>query len=118
MNTVPQKALSFNKLAGESNLNVQAIARGTHPGEEILPNVLQGLQAENLAASVPKPERLSPADVAGAVRVVAFCDLPEACRNQAAVEQWSDVPLFREDYNKSRDAILVHINDLLNALKR
>ena len=111
-------AAHFNKLADESDLNVRAIARGTTPGDEILPKVLQGLQAENLTASVPKPERLSPTDIAGAVRVVAFCDLPEAYRNQAAVEQWSDVPLFREDYNKSRDAILVHINDLLNALKK
>jgi protein-tyrosine-phosphatase len=110
-------AAHFNKLAGESNLNVRAISRGTNPDEEIPPKILQGLQAENLAAGETKPKMLSHADVAGAVRIVAFCDLPEGYNKLAAVEQWREVPPMSEDYNKSRDAMLVRINHLLDELK-
>jgi protein-tyrosine-phosphatase len=110
-------AAYFNKLAGESNLNVRAISRGTNPDEEIPPKVLQGLQAENLTAGEPKPKILSQADVAGAVHVVAFCDLPEGYNKLATVEQWREVPPMSEDYNKSRDAMLVRLKHLLKKLK-
>lgn len=110
-------AAHFNRLAREQNLNVQAISRGTNPDEEMPPKILQGLQAEGLTANEPKPKLLSKDDVAGASRVVTFCDLPEGYNKLAPVEQWNDVPPISEDYNKSRNAMLVHINQLLTEIK-
>jgi arsenate reductase (thioredoxin) len=110
-------AAHFNKLAREQNLNVRAISRGTNPDEVIPPKILQGLQAEGLTANEPKPQMLSKDDVTGASRVVTFCELPEGYNKLASVEQWNDVPPISEDYNKSRDAMLVHINQLLDEVK-
>ena len=110
-------AAHFNKLAREQNLNVRAISRGTNPDEEIPPKILQGLQADGLTAGVPKPKLLLKDDVVGATRVVAFCDLPEGYDKLASVERWNDIPPMSEDYNKSRDAIVSHINQLLGEIK-
>ena len=107
----------FNKLAREKNLDVQAISRGTNPDEEMPPKITQGLETEGLTAGEPKPKMLSKDDVAGASRVVTFCDLPEGYNQLAPVEQWNDVPPISEDYEKSRDAMLVHINQLLDDIK-
>lgn len=110
-------AAHFNKLASERNLNVRAISRGTDPDKEIPSKIAQELQAEDLVAGEPKPKKLSRDDVAGALRVVTFCDLPEDYNRLATVERWSDVPPISENYNKSRDAMLAHINQLLGDLK-
>ncbi len=107
----------FNKLAREQNLNLRAISRGTNPDEEIPPKILQGLQSEGLTANEPKPKMLSKDDVVGASRVVTFCELPEGFDKLASVEQWNDVPPISEDYNKSRDAMVAHINKLLVEIK-
>ena len=107
----------FNKLARERNLDLRAISRGTNPDEEMPPKIMQGLETEGLTAGEPKPKMLSKDDVAGASRVVTFCDLPEGYNQLAPVEQWNDVPPISEDYEKSRDAMLVHINQLLDDIK-
>jgi len=110
-------AAHFNKLARERNLNVRAISRGTNPDEEMPLKITQGLETEGLTAGEPKPKMLSKDDVAGASRVVTFCDLPAGFDKLAPVEQWNDVPPISEDYNKSRDAMVTHINSLLDELK-
>ncbi len=110
-------AAHFNKLARERNLAARAISRGTNPDEEMPPKITQGLETEGLMAGEPKPKMLSKDDVVGASRVVTFCDLPEGYNQLAPVEQWNDVPPISEDYNKSRDAMLVHINQLLDEMK-
>ncbi len=110
-------AAHFNKLARERNLNVRAISRGTNPDEEMPLKITQGLETEGLTAGEPKPKMLSKDDVAGASRVVTFCDLPEGFNQLAPVEQWNDVPPISEDYEKSRDVMLVHINQLLDDIK-
>jgi len=107
----------FNKLAREQNLNLRAISRGTNPDEEIPPKILQELQAEGLTANEPKPKMLSKDDIVGASRVVTFCELPEGFDKLASVEQWNDVSPISEDYNKSRDAMVTHINKLLVEIK-
>jgi arsenate reductase (thioredoxin) len=110
-------AAHFNNLARERNLKVRAISRGTNPDEEIAPKAAEGLKADGLAAGPEKPKRLSKADVAKAVRVIAFCQLPRAYSKTAFVEQWNDVPPLSEDYNKAREAIAEHIRRLLDELR-
>jgi protein-tyrosine-phosphatase len=110
-------AAHFNRLASERNLDLRAISRGTDPDQEISPGALKGLQADGLELNAEKPERLSEDDLAGAVRVVTFCQLPEAYSNTGAIEQWNDMPPVSEDYNKARDAIIGRITSLLDELR-
>lgn len=109
-------AAHFNNLARELNLKLRAISRGTNPDQEIAPKAAEGLRADGLAVGREKPKRLSRADVSKGIRVVAFCELPDAYRKGVRVEQWSDMPAVSEDYNKARDAIVERVRRLLDGL--
>jgi len=110
-------AAHFNRLAGERGLKLRAISRGTNPDEEVAPKAAQGLEADGLTSSAARPQKLSADDVAGAVRIVAFCDLPEGFDKTVPVERWDDIPPVSEDYGKSRDAMVERIKRLLDELK-
>ena len=110
-------AAHFNKLARERNLKLRAISRGTNPDEEIAPKAAEGLEADGLAVGQEKPKRLSRADVSRGIRVVAFCELPDAYSKGVRVEQWNDMPAVSEDYNKARDAIVERVRHLLDELR-
>lgn len=110
-------AAHFNKLADERGLKLRAISRGTNPDEEVAPKAAQGLEADGLASSAARPQKLSAADVAGAVRIVTFCDLPEDLNKTVPVERWDDIPPVSEDYGRSRDAMVERIKRLLDELK-
>lgn len=107
-------AAYFDKLAGERGLNLNAVARGTHPDEQIAPAATKGLAADGLATR-GKPTRLSKSDVAGATRIVAFCDLPADLADRP-VEKWQ-VPAVSEDYHAAREAIVRNVSRLLDDLK-
>lgn len=110
-------AAHFNKLAGERDSKLRAVSRGTNPDVEIAPNTVRGLEADGLAAGEQRPKKLSQTDVAGAARVVTFCELPEGFDNLAPVERWDDVPPVSEDYAKARDAMVGRIKRLLDELE-
>src|SRR5581483_901308 len=110
-------AAYFNKLAEERHLNLRAIARGTNPDKEIAPSVTQGLKNAGLAAGESAPKKISQADLAGAKRVIAFCELPADYSGSVPVEHWDGVPSLSEDYGKARDFLLERVNRLLDELK-
>jgi protein-tyrosine-phosphatase len=110
-------AAHFNNLAKAQHLKLRAISRGTNPDREIAPKAAAGLEADGLAVDGDKPKRLSKADVSRSIRVVAFCELPEAYKKGVRVEQWTDVPAVSEDYQKAREAIVEHIKRLLDELR-
>ena len=62
-------------------------------------------------------EKLPSRDLKRAVRIVAFCELPEEYQNAARVERWTDVPPISENYQRSREAILQRIIALVEDLK-
>lgn len=102
-----------NKLAVERNLPIKAISRGTNPDESFPENVIEGLQSDGLKVNAQKPKKLSQTDVANAVRIVVFCQLPAEYEKDFTVEDWSDVPPVSENYSKSRDEILKRIKRIL-----
>jgi protein-tyrosine-phosphatase len=110
-------AALFNKLAANGNLNVRAIARGTNPDAELSPKTVTGLQADGLIAAESTPQQLSITDLEKAKQVITFCGLPEEFQNKAAIEQWDGIPAVSEDYEKARDAIVEHLNRLINNLQ-
>jgi len=107
----------FNKLATERHLNFRAIARGTNPDKEISLKVQEGLQKDGLTSSEPVPKKISKADLAGAMRVITFCSLPDDYAGDIRVEHWDDLLWESEDYSKSRDRILERLGRLLEELK-
>ena len=109
-------AAYFNKLAQEKNLEVRAIARGTHPDPELSPKAITGLKDDGLSPTELVPQQLSLADVQSAQRIITFCELPAEYESKVSVEQWDGVPPVSEDYEKARDAILERINRLMNLI--
>lgn len=103
-------AAHFNKLAGEMNLNILALARGTNPDAELSPTAVAGLQADGLTPAESTPQKLSLAEVESAHRIVAFCELPEEYRGKALIERWDDIPPVSRNYVHARDAILSNLH--------
>jgi len=107
-------AAYFNKLAQETNSSVRAIARGTHPYPELSPIAITGLRDDGLTPTGLIPQRLLLSDIESAQRIITFCELPAEYQSKVSVEHWDGVPPVSEDYQKSRDAMIEHINQLLN----
>jgi protein-tyrosine-phosphatase len=111
-------AAHFNQRAKERNLPYRAVAKGTSPQEQLSESAVKGLAAEGLAALPSRPEQVTAADVAAAVRVVTFgCDISKVAPG-ARPESWADVPAPSEDYAASRKAIDRHLDALLAELDR
>ena len=109
-------AAHFNRLAREENLNLRAIARGTHPDAEISSKTIAGLQEDGLTPTESIPTKLTGAEIESAQRIVYFCDSPEEYRQKSVVEQWLDIPPVSEDYEKARDAIVANLQKLVDTL--
>jgi protein-tyrosine-phosphatase len=105
-------AAHFNRIAAERGLPFRAISRGTVPDPEMAPAAIQGLLADGLKPDGPRPAKLTQSDLAAAVRVVTFCDLPPELEVAIPIERW-EVPPVSTEYTRSRDAMLEHIDQLL-----
>lgn len=106
-------ATYFNQLAGESKLNMHAMARGTNPDSELSPKTVAGLQSDGLSPTESAPQKLIVAEVESAERIISFCELPQEYQNKATIERWDDIPSVSENYEKARDAILSRLEHLL-----
>ena len=108
-------AALFNRLAAQQGLQFSAVSRGTDPDSENHPAAVAGLAADGLKTQ-GQPSRLAPADLATAAAVVAFSPLPAGTTAPLPVREWV-VPPVSEDYVAARDAIAVHIDELLADLR-
>jgi protein-tyrosine-phosphatase len=109
-------AAHFNRLAGEENLSLRAIARGTDPDAELSPKAVAGLQEDGLTSTESIPTKLTREDIESAQQIISFCDLPEEYRPKSAVERWLDIPPVSEDYQKARDDIVARLQKLIDTL--
>jgi arsenate reductase len=108
----------FNKLAAERGLPFRATFRGTSPQEELSVRAVDGLKADGLAIPSGKPAAISDKDVAGSTHIFAIgCTLPDQARASGKAADWSDVP-DDQGYGPMRDAIVRHVNALLDQLAR
>jgi arsenate reductase (thioredoxin) len=110
-------AAYFNRLAEQQHLDIRAFARGTNPDEQIAPKVAQGLQSDGLVPTESTPTKISKSDLAGALRVITFCALPDGYAGDVRVEHWNDELPLSEDYSKARDRLVERIQRLLGELK-
>ena len=110
-------AAYFNHLASEAELNLRAIARGTNPDPELSPQAIKGLSQDGLTPTEAAPRKLTEADIYSAQRVITFCELPTEYKQQGIIKRWDGVPPISENYEKSRDAIMEHLNQLINDIQ-
>jgi arsenate reductase len=110
-------AAYFNKLARGQHLGFHAVPRGVTLQENLSPQATAGLKNDGLAPDIEKPLGLSKAEVSNANRVVTFFPIPEKYATKTPVENWNDVTWGPGSYEKSRDAILKHMQELLTRLK-
>ena len=110
-------AAYFTKLASEMGLDLQAVARGTSPDEELSPQAIQGLLEDGLTSAESTPQRLTQVDIQSAQRVITFCELPSEYQQQTIMERWDDVPPISKNYGLARDAIVRHIRQTLKSLR-
>jgi len=110
-------AAYFNKLTQEQHLRFHAVPRGVTPQENLSQQATAGLKNDGLAPEIQKPLGLSKAEFADADRVVTFFPIPEKYATKTPVESWNDVAWGPGSYEKSRDAILKHMQELLTRLK-
>jgi arsenate reductase (thioredoxin) len=107
-------AAYFNKLAYEMGLNLQAIARGTLPDDQLSPVTIQGLAQDGLISTELTPRKLLPSEITSAQHVIAFGDLLNKEDYQDVdIENWNQVPPVSSDYQIARDAIVEQLHQLL-----
>lgn len=111
-------AAHFNRLAEQYGFDLRATARGTNPDAELALKAVQGLAADGLESTEKSPIKLSMDDLKSAHQVVRFCELPEEYQAISRAEHWDDVPPVSEGYEKARDAILRHLEQLLQNMQR
>ena len=110
-------AAYFNKLALERDIPWQAIARGTTPDDALSPKTVIGLTEDGLQPTETVPQKLSPADLESARKVISFCDLSsEQSHIAVEIEHWQGVPPVSENYQVARDVILERLKRLMNDL--
>lgn len=107
-------AAYFNQFARQAGSDLQAIARGTNPDNEISPQVIKGLSEDGLTPTESAPQQLTQADWQSAQQVITFCELPVEYQPQALVERWDNIPPVSENYEQARDAIIERIRDMLD----
>ena len=105
----------FNKLAAEKHLPYVAIARGITPQDALSTATVASLKKEGISFPNEKPRALTKAEAAEAVRVVAFCPLPNSVK-PARLESF-EVPAPSDGYDQSRDAILIQVRKLIHDLE-
>ena len=108
-------AAYFNQLAAQRNLNFHAIARGVTPQEDLSSATVAGLQKDGVPFSKEKPQALTPTDVRTAVRVVAFCPLPQSLSGARHLDSF-DVLAPTDGYEASRNDIVAHVRKMIEQM--
>lgn len=112
-------AALFEQEATRVGVPVEALARGIEPDAEVSAAAAGGLLAEGLDLRGSRPRVLTPGDLVGASRVVAFgCDVSEMVPPGIPVEQWAEVPAVSDGYARARAAVVSHFPDLLETCRR
>jgi arsenate reductase len=107
----------FNKLAAERGLTARATFRGVDPQDALSVSAVAGLKQDGLTIPDGRPHAISAADVTAATHIFAIgCSLPAGATASGKASSWDDVP-DDQGYGPMRDAILRHVQALIDALR-
>ena len=118
-------ATYFNQLAKQTGVELKAVARGANPEHELSQSTIRGLAKDGLVPTESAPQQFTLDDMRSAQQIVSFCELPIEYKSMrtdgqppfSTTEQWDDVPPVSESYDKARDAIIAHINVLVDKIR-
>jgi arsenate reductase (thioredoxin) len=111
--------LYFNRSAQERGLPYRAVARGTAPEPSVPGPVRAGLQAGGFDVSRFVPQLFKASDVNHASLVVSFDqDIAKIVGGRARHLRWDNLPGVLGDYVRGRDAIVRHVDSLVDELAR
>lgn len=103
----------LQRLAAEAGISLRAVGRGTDPATDMSPAASAGLDRDGLALEERVPRPISPAELAGAWRVVSFGpDLSPLVPGGVRFESWT-VPDVSDGYEAARDVVVRHLRKLL-----
>jgi arsenate reductase len=107
----------FNRRAQERGLAYRAVARGTAP-EPIVPGpVREGLRTDGFDVSEFVPQLFEASDVDDALLVVSFDrDIAKTVGGRTRHVRWDSLPGVLTDYASGRDAIVRHVDELIDEL--
>lgn len=109
-------ATYFNRLAAERGLPYRATFRGVHPDADVSARALEGLKSDGLVPPSDRPAPIGDTDIRTATHIFAIgCTLPERATRSGKTDSWSNVP-DGQGYAPMRDAIVGHVNALLDRL--
>jgi arsenate reductase (thioredoxin) len=107
----------FNRSAQERGLLYRAVARGTAPKPVVPGPVQEGLRADGFDVSKFEPQLFKASDVDEASLVVSFDqDIGKVVGGRARHLRWDNLP--GADYARVRDAIVRHVDALVDELAR
>jgi len=113
-------AMLFNRMAEQRGLAVRAVSRAAGPqtlASKVPARLMQNLDGDGFPVRDFQPQAVTPADAAGATRVVVigYDGSVDAIGNEAA-EHWDDVPPASIEYDDAKRKITSHIETLLRDL--
>ena len=103
----------FNRIAHETGIQLHAVARGLEPDLGSSTAAVTGLLKDGLSPTELTPQKLLPAELETARRVVTFCDLPEEYRDKSVLEYWENMPPVSAGYERARDSIVAKIKGMM-----
>ncbi|MBC7813349.1 MAG: hypothetical protein H7175_19475 [Burkholderiales bacterium] len=112
-------AVYFNRLAEQVGLFAKGDSAGTEPSDAVMPVVAEMLLKDGVDVSDYKPRHMMPEELESAALIVSIgCTPQELTEATAPIEYWDDVPMVSQDPEGSRDAIRVHVEELVERLQR
>ena len=113
-------AMLFNRMAEQRGLAVRAVSRAAGPqtlASKVPPRLMQNMDGDGFPVRDFQPQAVTPADAAGAARVVVigYDGSIDAIGNKGA-EHWDDVPPASLEYDDAKRKITSHIEMLLRDL--
>jgi arsenate reductase (thioredoxin) len=109
----------FNRRAKARGLAYRAVARGTEPELMVPRAVRDGLRSDGFDVSAFEPRKFEDSDIDRASLIVSFDqDLASFVGARAQYLKWDDLPGILSDYTRGKDAIVRHVDALLEELAR
>jgi len=109
----------FNRKAQQRGLPYRAVARGTAPEPTVPAPVRQGLHTDGFDVSSFVPQLLRATDFDNVALVVSFDDdIMKMVGARTRYLKWDDLPGVLGNYPRGREAIIRHVDALIETLAR